>query len=142
MHKSGNSLANYLTQNVDGRKINKRGRSNKGMVDGSFFLQNKQQKRHDNSMPQSNLLLTLSRLYRRLVNASKHGQLQFCKVGSLKCLTFWFRPSFVIIPLIQAYLLEFSKHPQERSDQCCLASSYFLLHKLWLRVGVFFCTTL
>ena len=37
MHKNGSSSANYLMQKVDGRKINKRGGSNKGMADGFFF---------------------------------------------------------------------------------------------------------
>ena len=36
MHKNGSSSANYSTQKVDGRKINKRGGSNKGMADGFF----------------------------------------------------------------------------------------------------------
>ena len=36
MHKNGSSSANYSTRKVDGRKINKRGGSNKGMVDGFF----------------------------------------------------------------------------------------------------------
>ena len=36
MHKNVSSSANYSTRKVDGRKINKRGGSNKGMV-GFFF---------------------------------------------------------------------------------------------------------
>ena len=41
MHKNGSSSANYSTRKVDGQKINKRGRSNKGMVDGFFCKINK-----------------------------------------------------------------------------------------------------
>ena len=37
MHKNGSSSANYSTRKVDGRKIDKRGGSNKGMADGFFF---------------------------------------------------------------------------------------------------------
>ena len=39
MHKIGSSFANYSAREVDSRKINKRGGSNKGMVDGFFAKQ-------------------------------------------------------------------------------------------------------
>ena len=38
MHKNGNSSANYSTQKVDGRKMNKCDRSNNGMEDGFLFI--------------------------------------------------------------------------------------------------------
>ena len=40
MHKKGSSSANYSMRNVDGQKINKRGRSNMGMADGIFLQKN------------------------------------------------------------------------------------------------------
>ena len=40
MYKNGSSSANYSTRKVDGRKIDKRGGSNKGMADGFFFQRN------------------------------------------------------------------------------------------------------
>ena len=52
MHKNGISLQIIWCEKMDGRKINKRGGSNKGMADG-FFLQNKYPWRHRNSIAES-----------------------------------------------------------------------------------------